>query len=89
MLDVAAKDTIIVGMVGNLEPGTPGFRKHLERFRRTILFLGIRCGNLWGRDFEQRLPPGSDRGPDGSGGGGIAMDTEPPNPRLLGGGTAH
>src|SRR6266542_1796563 len=30
VLDVAAKDTIIIGTVGNLEPGKPGFRRHLE-----------------------------------------------------------
>ncbi len=51
VLDVAAKDTIIVGTVGNLEPGKPDFRKHLERFHRNPLFRGIRCGNLWGRNL--------------------------------------
>src|SRR5262245_14554306 len=28
VLDVAAKDAIVVGTVGNLEPGQPGFRTH-------------------------------------------------------------
>jgi len=55
VLDVAAKDTIIVGTVGDLEPGKPEFRKHLERFHRTPLFLGIRHGNLWGRDLSAEL----------------------------------
>lgn len=50
VLDVAAKDTIIVGTVGNLEVGTPEFRGQLDRFRRNPLFRGIRYGNLWGRD---------------------------------------
>jgi predicted TIM-barrel fold metal-dependent hydrolase len=43
VLDIAAKDTIIVGTVGNLEPGTPVFRRHLERFHRNPCF-GIRYG---------------------------------------------
>jgi predicted TIM-barrel fold metal-dependent hydrolase len=52
VLDIAAHDTLIVGTVGDLEPGKPDFRKHLERFHRNPLFRGIRCGNLWGRDFH-------------------------------------
>jgi L-fuconolactonase len=55
VLDVAAKDTIVVGTVGDLEPGKPDFRKHLERFHRNPLFLGIRYGNLWGRNLGSEL----------------------------------
>jgi predicted TIM-barrel fold metal-dependent hydrolase len=55
VLDVAAKDKIIVGTVGNLEPGDPEFRKHLDRFHRNPLFLGIRYGSLWGRDIGAQL----------------------------------
>lgn len=55
VLDIAAKDTIIVGTVGDLEPGKPDFRKNLERFHRNPLFRGIRCGNLWGRDLSAEL----------------------------------
>src|SRR5262249_34500492 len=53
VLDQAAKDTIIVGTVGNLEAGKPDFGNHLERFHRNRLFLGIRCGNLWGRNISE------------------------------------
>lgn len=49
VLDVAAKDKILVGTVGDIEPGTPDFRKHLDRFHRNPLFRGIRYGNLWPR----------------------------------------
>jgi predicted TIM-barrel fold metal-dependent hydrolase len=55
VLDVAAKDEIIVGTVGNLEPGKADFRKHLERFRQNPLFLGIRYGNLWGRNLGAEI----------------------------------
>jgi L-fuconolactonase len=55
VLDVAAKDTIIVGTIGDLEPGKPKFRDNLERFHRNPLFRGIRYGNLWGRDLRADL----------------------------------
>jgi len=55
VLDIAGQDTIMVGTVGNLEPGTPDFRKHLERFHRNLLFRGIRYGNLWGRNFGEQV----------------------------------
>ena len=42
VLDVSAKDKMIVGTVGDLEPGKPEFRKQLDRFHRNPLFLGIR-----------------------------------------------
>lgn len=55
VLDVAAKDTIIVGTVGNLEPGKPGFGRQLERFTKNPLFRGIRYGTLWGRKFHEEM----------------------------------
>src|SRR5215831_10867739 len=44
VLDVAARDKIIVGTVGNLEPGLPEFPRQFERFHRNPLFRGIRYG---------------------------------------------
>ena len=55
VLDVAAKDKIIVGTVGDLEPGEPDFRKNLDRFHRNPLFRGIRYGNLWNRNLGEKL----------------------------------
>jgi L-fuconolactonase len=55
VLDVAARDTIIVGTVGDLEPGKAEFRKHLERLHRNPLFRGIRYGNLWNRNLSVEL----------------------------------
>lgn len=52
VLDIAEKDPIIVGVVGNIEPGTPDFRKNLDRFGKNRLFRGIRYGTLWGRNFD-------------------------------------
>jgi len=55
VLDIAAKDSIIVGTVGDLEPGTPDFGKQLERLHRNPLFRGIRYGNLWNRDLSREI----------------------------------
>ena len=55
VLDIAAKNPIIVGTIGDLEPGTPDFSKQLERFHRNPLFRGIRCGNIWNRDLSQQI----------------------------------
>ena len=44
LLDLAESDPFLVGIVGQLAPGTPGFQKHLERFAANRLFRGIRIG---------------------------------------------
>ena len=46
VLDLAAKNPVIVGSVGRLEPGTPDFRKNLARFHQNRLFRGIRLGKI-------------------------------------------
>src|SRR5260370_26500449 len=55
VLDVAATDTIIVGTIGNLEPGKPDFGGQLDRFRKNTLFHGIRYGNLVRRNTTEQL----------------------------------
>jgi predicted TIM-barrel fold metal-dependent hydrolase len=47
VLDLAADDPFILGVVGHLKPGTPGFRAALDRFAHNPRFRGIRTG-LWG-----------------------------------------
>jgi predicted TIM-barrel fold metal-dependent hydrolase len=84
VLDLAAKDPIIVGTVGNLEPGKPDFRKHLERFHRNPLFRGIRCGNLWGRDLRAGLAkPALVSDLRALAEADLEMDTANPTPALL------
>lgn len=51
VLEVAERDPIVVGVVGNLEPEKPEFAEYLGRYGKNALFRGIRCGNLWGRDI--------------------------------------
>ena len=55
VLEVAERDPIIVGVVGNLEPEKPEFAEYLDRYRKNPLFRGIRCGNLWGRDITAQV----------------------------------
>jgi L-fuconolactonase len=52
VLRQAAGHPIIVGMVGDLIPGTPSYEKELDRLHADPLFLGIRYGNLWDRDLS-------------------------------------
>ena len=84
VLDIAAEDTIVVGTVGDLEPGQPDFRKHLERFRRNPLFLGIRCGNLWDRNLSAQITsPQFISDLRGLADAGLALDTANPNAELI------
>jgi L-fuconolactonase len=55
VLDIAAKDDIMVGTVGRLVPGAPEFRPSLERFHKNPLFRGIRygLGRQGGKEFER------------------------------------
>ena len=45
LLDLAAKDSFVLAVVGNLSPGGEGFRQQLERFGGEPKFRGIRIGH--------------------------------------------
>jgi L-fuconolactonase len=84
VLDLAARDTMIVGTVGHLEPADAGFRSQLARFRKNRLFRGIRYGNLWGRDVaEEMAKPGFVEGVKAIADAGLVLDTANPNPKLM------
>jgi predicted TIM-barrel fold metal-dependent hydrolase len=84
VLDIAAKDRIIVGTVGDLEPGKPDFRKHLGRFHQNPLFRGIRHGNLWGRNLgEQLARPEFISDLEALASAGLEMDIAQPDPALI------
>jgi len=84
VLDVCAKETIMVGMIGNLEPGKPEFPKQLERFAKNPLFRGIRCGYLWDRNIRTDLQsPAFIDGLKRLGAGGFTMDSANPTVALL------
>ena len=84
VLRQAADHPIIVGMVGDLIPGTPGYQKELDRLHANPLFLGIRYGNLWDRnlavdaqkpEFLAGLKMLAERG--------LVMDSANPNLKLV------
>jgi len=45
LLDLAANDAFLLGVVGNLTPGGERFREHLDRFASQPKFRGIRIGH--------------------------------------------
>jgi L-fuconolactonase len=55
VLEVSQKETIMVGMVGNLQPEKPEFAEYLERYHRNPLFRGIRYGNLWDYNLVEQV----------------------------------
>lgn len=84
VLDVASKDPIIVGTIGNLEPDKPDFGKHLDRFSRNPLFRGIRYGNLWGRTLGDALArPAFIDGLKALASAGLTLDTANLSPSLI------
>lgn len=45
LLELAATNPSVVGVVGNLAPGKPKFAEHLKRFAANTIFRGIRIGH--------------------------------------------
>ncbi len=55
LLKTVRTSTLMVGAIGDLDPALPTFAAELERLHRDPLFLGIRYGNLWGRNLGSHL----------------------------------
>jgi L-fuconolactonase len=53
ILDLAAEDPFIVGLVGHIDPGTEGFIRNVDRFAADPIFCGIRVGGQYFEDIEQ------------------------------------
>ena len=85
VLDIAAKDTIIVGLIGDLEPSKPEFNKQFDRFTKNPLFRGIRYGNLWDRPgiHAELKKPEFIAGLKRMGNAGLTLDTANPTVELL------
>ncbi|MDE0103687.1 MAG: amidohydrolase family protein [Bryobacterales bacterium] len=84
VLDASANDPSVVGLVGFLDAGQPGFGGDLERFSSNPLFRGIRYGNLWGRSLADQL--GNPRFIEDMGllaQAGLSLDTANPDLKLL------
>ena len=84
VLDTMAKDPIMIGTIGDLEPGKPDFRKHLDRFRANPMFLGIRWGTLWGRKFyEEVRTPAAIADLKAFAAAGLTLDSATSSPALI------
>ena len=84
VLEVAERDPIMVGVIGNLEPDKPEFPEYLERYHKNPLFRGIRYGNLWGRDItKQSANPTFISGLKRLADADLVMDTANPRVPLL------
>ena len=84
LLEIAGRDRIIVGIVGNLDPGAADFGKQLDRLGKHSLFRGIRYGNLWGKNLGAQLAkPAFIAGLKKLADAGLALDTANPDPALL------
>jgi len=84
VLEVAERDPIIVGVVGNLEPDKPEFAEYLDRYHKNKLFRGIRYGNIWGRDIaNQSTNPVFIDGLKRLADADLALDTTNPRVSLL------
>jgi L-fuconolactonase len=84
LLHTAASDTMLVGMIGDLDPANNGFARELERLHRHSLFRGVRYGNLWGRDLEAGLRNSAFVGNlKLLSEAGLLMETANPDPRLI------
>jgi len=84
ILEQMETDTLYVGTVGNLEPEKPDFAELFDRFRKNPMFLGIRCGLIWGRNVvaqieDPKFIDGLRRVADA----GLVMETANPNLALL------
>jgi predicted TIM-barrel fold metal-dependent hydrolase len=84
LLNTVSKDPMIVGVVGNIEPGKPGFGKELEKLWRHRLFRGIRYGNIWDRDLRAGVDkPEVIADLKTLAQAELSMDSANPDPRLL------
>jgi len=84
VLDIARKDPIMVGTIGDLEPGTSGFAKQLEGLHRNPLFRGIRYGNIWDRDLGKKIvEPAFVDDLKLLAKAGLVLDTANPDPALI------
>jgi L-fuconolactonase len=84
LLKVAADHPVIVGVIGDLVPGTEAYLPDLDRLHDDPLFLGFRYGNLWNRDLSVDLQkPGFVEGLKTLAQAGLVFESANPDPILI------
>lgn len=85
LLGVAKRNPLIVGVVGDLVPGSASYAHDLDRLHADPLFLGFRYGNLWNRDLATDLDkPGFVEGLKALAQAGLVFESANPDPALIG-----
>jgi len=84
LLNVARESKIIVGVIGDLIPGTQTYMRDLDRLHADPLFLGFRYGNLWDRNLSLDLSkPGFVDGLKALAQAGLVFESANPDPTLI------
>lgn len=84
LLGVAEKHPVMVGVIGDLVPGTPTYRAELDRLHANPLFRGFRYGNLWNRDLAADMGrPGFVEGLKALAQADLVFESANPDPRLI------
>jgi L-fuconolactonase len=84
VLQQAAGHPVVVGLVGNLIPGTLSFGRELDRLHANPLFVGIRYGNLWDRDLSlDWRKPGFVSDLRKLASAGLELESANPDPKLI------
>jgi len=84
LLQVAARNKIIVGIIGDLDPAASEFPRELDRLKANPLFRGIRYGNLWGRSLGAQVSnPEFITNLKRLSAGGMLLESANPNPALI------
>jgi predicted TIM-barrel fold metal-dependent hydrolase len=84
LLKIAANSPFMIGVVGDLAPGTPSYLSELERLHADPLFLGFRYGNLWDRDLStDLLKPGFIDGVKALAQAGLVFESANPDLKLI------
>ena len=84
LLGIARDNPVVLGVIGDLIPGTPTYLSELDRLHQNPLFLGIRYGNLWHRDLATDLgKPGFSDGLKALSQAGLVLESANPDPSLV------
>jgi L-fuconolactonase len=84
VLQQAADHPMVVGLVGNLIPGSPSYGRELNRLHANPIFVGIRYGNLWDRDRSaDTKKPGFVSDLRKLASAGLELDSANPDPKLI------
>lgn len=84
VLKQTADHPMIVGLVGNLTPGSPSYGRQLDRLHSNPILVGIRYGNLWDRDLMADMKkPGFLADLRKLASTGLELDSANPDPKLI------